>query len=485
MAGIGFELKKLFAKKGVFSLLRAYGYAGIVCSGPMILGMVLLLGIHVVAQLSGLAEHELQLLNSMITYSLITSLLVTNVLSMVTTRYVSDMLYEENDICVMPSFYGSIGVMEIFGGLLYGFFLCFSGVDNVYKAYCLVLFLQLVVVWTEINYLTAVKDYRGIIRTFFISVTATLLLGILLTKLMSDIILAMLLALIMGYGFMMAYFYKLLLEYFPDEKEGALDFLKWIDKYPQLVVVGTCLGLGLFTHLVIMWFSPAGTQIEGMFFGAPIYDIPALVAFLSILSTTITFVTMVEVNFYPKYRIYYGLFNQGGSIIDIEKAEEEMLNTYEKEMSYSFTKQFFVTVIFVVGGTVLLPNLPLGFTDDMLGIYRVLCIGYAFYAAANSTMLMALYFADNEGAMLSSVLFAVVSISGTILSAFFDSRYYGWGFAIGSVVFCAAALLRMMIFKSNLSYHVICEQPIVEKQKRGFFTAVSEGWSEKYDAKRK
>ncbi len=40
MAGIGFSLKRLFNKKGVFSLCRAYGYAGIICAGPMILGVI-------------------------------------------------------------------------------------------------------------------------------------------------------------------------------------------------------------------------------------------------------------------------------------------------------------------------------------------------------------------------------------------------------------------------------------------------------------
>ena len=45
MAGIGFELKKLFRRKGLFASLRAYGYAGIICTGPMLLGVVLQLGI--------------------------------------------------------------------------------------------------------------------------------------------------------------------------------------------------------------------------------------------------------------------------------------------------------------------------------------------------------------------------------------------------------------------------------------------------------
>ena len=41
MAGIGFELKKLFRRKGIFASFRAYGYAGVICTGPMLLGVLL------------------------------------------------------------------------------------------------------------------------------------------------------------------------------------------------------------------------------------------------------------------------------------------------------------------------------------------------------------------------------------------------------------------------------------------------------------
>ena len=47
MAGIGFELKKLFSRRGLFASFRAYGYAGIICTGPMLLGIVLLLDSHI------------------------------------------------------------------------------------------------------------------------------------------------------------------------------------------------------------------------------------------------------------------------------------------------------------------------------------------------------------------------------------------------------------------------------------------------------
>ena len=52
MAGIGFELKKLFNSRGLFASFRAYGYAGVVCPGPMLLGIVcfLVLCIFVIKQ---------------------------------------------------------------------------------------------------------------------------------------------------------------------------------------------------------------------------------------------------------------------------------------------------------------------------------------------------------------------------------------------------------------------------------------------------
>ena len=58
MAGIGFELKKLFRRKGLLAGLRAYGCAGILCTGPMLLGVLLQLGILVLCGWAGAAKTE-------------------------------------------------------------------------------------------------------------------------------------------------------------------------------------------------------------------------------------------------------------------------------------------------------------------------------------------------------------------------------------------------------------------------------------------
>ena len=57
MAGIGFELKKLFKKSGLAATARAYGYAGsYLRRTDDLLGIVLLLGITVPVQSDGWNE---------------------------------------------------------------------------------------------------------------------------------------------------------------------------------------------------------------------------------------------------------------------------------------------------------------------------------------------------------------------------------------------------------------------------------------------
>src|SRR5512147_1154526 len=93
MAGIGFELKKLYAKDGIILRARANLYASLVVAGPMIMGGLLLLGAKLVSGWGGASSHQQDLIVVVITYSLLASLLLSSSLLFVLARYVADMLY--------------------------------------------------------------------------------------------------------------------------------------------------------------------------------------------------------------------------------------------------------------------------------------------------------------------------------------------------------------------------------------------------------
>lgn len=473
MAGIGFSLKRLFNKKGFLALCRAYGYAGIICAGPMILGVILLVGISLISMIAGMNKHDRELMNCMLTYSLLVSLTVTSWFNMIVTRYTSDMLYEEKPERIMPSFYGSSAIMLVLGGIGYGIFLHFSGVPLAYQIVCLWFSLILIVVWLEMIYLTALKDYKGIVVAFTISLMTGFLLALILVIIGWVSIVSLMLCVIISYGIMMVWYYKMMLDYFPESTGSKFSFLRWFDRYRSLAFTGGFVNLGLFAHLVIMYFGPLQVQVEGLFYGAPNHDVPALFAFFSILITTINFVTSVEVRFYPRYRNYYSLFNDNGSIRDIEQAESEMLTVLRQELTFNGHKQLIATILFVVFGSFILKIMPVGFTDLSIGIFRFMCAGYGIYAIANTLMLILLYFEDYTGALLGTFAFAAVSIILTILQILYgEVNYYGLGFLTGALMFYVIVWIRLEWYTKRLPYFLLCRQAVIADQEKGIFAAL-------------
>ena len=470
MAGIGFELKKLFHRKGLVAMVRAYGYAGVICTGPMLLGILLQFGVLAVSGWWHVPRADQNLLVCMITYTLLASLVLTSFLSMPVTRFLADMLFEHHEETILPSFWGSTTLMLAVGAVLYAVFLLFSGATLMQGLLCLWLFLEMIVNWNAMSYLTAIKDYQGIMWSFVAAVVVAFLSACAMMALGLPQVESLLAAVAFGYGVMMVWDVVLLYRYFPQSDESPWTFLKWVDEFLPLAFTGLCTNIGLFAHLVICWVGPVGVQVKGLFYGAPYYDVPALIAFLTILITSINFVVSVEVNFYPKYRDYYSLFNDGGVVGDIVTAEEEMLAVLNRELRFTALKQLFVTAAVLSLEGTLLDLLPLGFNDLMHGYFRTLCVGYGLYAVGNTVLMILLYFTDYRGAVTAAAVFAVSASGFTALSMAFNTAFYGFGFLIGAALFYLVTLLRLDAFTANLPYRVLGQQPIVAETRAGRFT---------------
>lgn len=481
MAGIGFELKKLFAKKGVLNSVKAYGYAAIICTGPMLLGVLLLLGITGLCVFIDTDMQTREILICMISYTLLASVSVTSFFSMVVTRYVADMLFEEKKHTVLPAFWGSTVIMMTIGSVLYGIFLAFSGASLAQFILCFTLFNELIIVWNAMSFLSAIKDYKGIFLSFLTSVAISLILGAVLLWLDFSVIESLLFSVTVGYGVMLIWDVILLHRYFPHTSLGAFTFLKWIDDFLPLALSGFFMNIGMFSHLVIMWFSDIGSQVYGLFFGAPWYDVPALLAFMTCLITTVNFVVSVEVNFYPKYRNHYSLYNDKGTIENIRQSEKEMIGTLKTELFYTSLKQLLFTAVVIALGGYLLDFLPLGFNEVMRGYFRTLCIAYGVYAIGNMLMLILLYFTDYFGALVCTAFFAGTTVVFTVISLLFSELYYGFGFLLASLIFAIVCAVRLDYFTKRLPYFVLSTQPLVSEDRSGTFARLGDFLEDKLE----
>lgn len=470
MAGIGFELKKLFLKKGIMQSAKAYGYTLVICAGPMLLGILLLLGITGICTLADVEAAVREQLTCMLTYTLLSSVLGTAFFSMVVTRFVSDMLYEDKSYAGISSFWGSSVVMLVPGCLCFGVLMLVSGLTLLQQLLCFTFFAELLLTWNSMTYLSAIKDYKGIFRSYLTAIAIVLLLGGGLLWLGFPPIESMLFALTVGYAVMFLWNVSLIYGYFPKAGGSAFMFLRWVDTFLPLAFTGLFLNVGMLAHIIIMWFSDIGKCLGGMMYAAPYYDVPAFLAYLTTLVTTVNFVVSVEVNFYPKYRNHYSLYNDNGTISDIKQAEKEMLHVLRVELFYTALKQLLFTVVCVALGGALLSMLPLGFNELMRGYFRTLCVAYGVYAVGNAVMLIMLYFTDYIGALIATSAFTVCSVGFTITSLLCPQVYYGFGFLAASVVFVAVCVIRLDYYTKRLPYYILSVQSLTPENNTGIFS---------------
>ena len=179
----------------------------------------------------------------------------------------------------------------------------------------------------------------------------------------------------------------------------------------------------------------------------------------------------MEVRFYPEYRQYYSLYNDGGSINDIEAAEDRMVEVLGRELVYCGYRQIISTILFVVFGGFIMDILPLGMMDLGKGIFRTLCVGYGLYAIANAMMLILLYFEDYIGSVTATGAFALVANALTIWQAARgDTAYFGAGFMAGAVVYFIIAVVRLEWSTRRLPYLLLGRQVAASTSGAGFFT---------------
>ena len=135
----------------------------------MILGVIMLAGVSLTARLAGMEAHDRELMNCMLTYSLLVSLSIHQLVQHGSrpAMYLTCSMRKADRLMpfsLRKLFYYACGRSRS----LWSFSLVFRSA-LIYQILCLWFSLILIVVWMEMVYLTALKDYKGIVLAFTIS----------------------------------------------------------------------------------------------------------------------------------------------------------------------------------------------------------------------------------------------------------------------------------------------------------------------------
>ncbi|WP_438446801.1 exopolysaccharide Pel transporter PelG [Gorillibacterium sp. sgz5001074] len=468
MAGIGFELKRIVqGQKGYYYNFKAYAYSSLVTVGPMLLCMLMMVVMQRLIILAGGTHLEKEIFLASSEYAFVFSLLVTSPITMLISRFVSDKLYMKEHDDILPSFYGVTSVCLLVGGAAGAIFLYPSPLRDTYKLSLYLFFMELIVVWIQAIYISALKDYMRIVKSFIIGSSVSML-GAVISIFFFSWDMAASIITSMGAGFfVMAVMFSYHLERcFKSPNKTYFAFLAYFKQYPSLALIGVLQTVGFNLHNLLAWRSSMGIPVADTFVYAPSYDVPVFYAFLTVIPSMVIFVVSMETSFYEKYMHYFSSVLFGGTLQEIMKARKDMLYVLFQELSFMMEIQLFFSICSIAGGNRLLPMI--GFSSEEVDTFTILVLGNFLYIFMFVLVLILLYFDDRKGAVCTTAILFVGNGLLNGLEVFGES--HGFAFFVTALAALAVVMVRLLYVTKNINYYTYCSQPLVSglKMTTGF-----------------
>jgi uncharacterized membrane protein len=411
-----------------------------------------------------------------IVYCFIFSQIVASGFKMIITRYIADRIYERDFKKILPSLYGVLSVVVLIAGIIGIAFYWNSPLPLYIKLVSYLLFMELVIVFVMMEYLSTVKDYMRIVKCFISGLVVVSMLSIVFLEFTElNIVFALLLAMDIGFLVIISIMMGFLFRIYGKPRKRYYDFLKYFDRFPALFFISFFYTLGLYSHNFIFWTSKLGVQVSGTYVYAPTYDVPTFYAFLSIMPAMVIFVVSIETNFYDKYRNYYSLITGKGNLTDIETARKDMTHSLWAEIRNIMELQLFFTLVFMALGHYILPRL--GLTQLSMDIFNLVALGAYMNIIMMIIMLVLLYFEDRSGALFIAGTFLISNIVFTYLTVLYSESVYGTGFFVATLVSLVVAITELLIYLRNINYHTFCGQPVIYIKKEGIFGRIIDSLS--------
>lgn len=464
MAGIGFELRKLFKQEGIVHNVKAYAYSSMTTIGPLVLCISLVFALQKMMRTYQYNYLEMELYIATVTYSFVFSIILTSALSIVLTRYIADMVFEKKYNEILDSFYGALIITLPISAVISFVFLTGVSGSLSYKVAAYILFMELVIICIQSVYLSALKDYLRIVRSYAIGIIITLVIGWLLLSL-TDIqqATAALVASAIGFGVIVAMIMHHFEQVFPRTIEkDYFTFMHYFKKYPILVLEGLFVYSGVYVHNMIYWMSPDALVVANQFRLMPFYDLPVFYAYLSVVPSIVVFVVNVETSFYEKFRIYYLNVIDDGTYKSMNQAKVGMQKSLLKELSFLIVVQLMFSIIAIALGLIWLPRI--GFTMEQLDLFVMLALAFFFFIIMFVMLHALMYFDDKKGVFVSSGLFIV--LNGLLTYGTMKLSIHGLGMFIASFLVLVVVLFRLLYVLRNIDYYTFCSQPLNAQSKQ-------------------
>lgn len=473
MAGIGFELKKLFDRRTLTGQAMAYGYSSVITAGPFALLTAMVLGIQLLFARYGVDSENSQLYVASVIYPFVFSQLISCGFSIIITRYLADCLYEGKYGNASASCYGIMALAQLVGAVAALGFYWDKPLPLHLKLLTYAFFAEMIAMWLQMVYLTALKDYKSIFGSYLAGAAISILLSWLnLQYVLLEPVAGTMLAMCIGTGILDLCLMVQIVRYFGYPAGGMnFEFLPYFEQHYRLFVLIVFYTLSIYAANFIIWHSSWGVMVAGTYLYSPRYDVITFYAFLSILPIMIMFVVSMELKFYEQYAIYFTYITQKGNFKEVDDSRKDLLQVLWTEFKNIMEFQLVFSLIFLALGSYFLALGGVSYQD--VNIYRLLVLGAFFCGTLQVAYTLLLYLEDQHGALLIAGSFLLANLVLGIAGQLVGEATYGFSFFLAAVLACAVAIGRLQYFCQRINYFVFCSRPVFVERPHGIFSKLA------------
>ncbi len=459
MAGIGFELRKIFRGTSISSRLKGIAFATMTTIGPTIIFLTMLISINLMLTALNVSEADQVFFSSATLYLFLFSIIITGTTGTTITRYISDRIHENEEDYIPSAMFGTSilisGLTALFATIIVVLLYKDGITDLVLLASLYVLSIVVSITYNLMFFISALKEYLKITAAFFFGFLSGALTFYLLYQFTQiNILISILMGMIVLFSIINLLLIYLILTYFNHSNRDYFRFLTYFKKHPYLFLSGFFYITSLYIPNILYWmYSDIAIQVS-IFRVAPSYDMALFLAILVNLSTPVIFVVKVETKFFEKYQKYVGSLINGTYGI-IEKYRKIMLKTMDIELFYIYEVQLIITIILTCAGILLLPML--GFGGMILNYFLLLSIGVYCTYLMYFTVVFLYYFDDQFGSFITTLTFFVTTVFASIAALQLGVSYYPVALFIGGIVSWVVGFFRLRTFMGTINARLYCK----------------------------
>ncbi|MDD6290402.1 MAG: exopolysaccharide Pel transporter PelG [Lachnospiraceae bacterium] len=458
MAGIGFELRKIFGKKTLMSGTWGVVYASMTTIGPSIMFILLLFMLRALMRWYHAGEQEMLFFTASFTYVFLLAILTSALLNTVVSRYISDKIFQKKEADISASLLGVLTIGTIAAGMEAGVIcVLLHRHDHVSLIFMLAYFLLLVFSTNSYHlmiYVSAIKEYKKVTLSYLAGMIVTLPVFFLLYKIVGwHLILSVFWALVCGFFVINLLLFCWCIKAFGKPSRKIFEYLKYFVKYPKLLLSGFSYMLGFYISNVIYWFFSDMKACVSIFFVAPNYDLAMFLALLVNLSGMVVFEVKTETLFYERYVSYLSALEQG-TYDRIEKERVSMQNTINLQLFFVYEVQLIITVILICLVNIFYPYL--GIASQILNLFMLLGMGVYCTFCMYFTVIFLYYFEDHTAACIGPVVFLVIVLTGSLICCRLGNPYYPIPLLLGAVAGWIISFVLLRRRLKHLNSHLLC-----------------------------